>query len=55
MSMSFLIGFLFAVAGFTLFLAQVTTVELARLYRALQACVEASFGHDTSIFPDHTP
>ena len=55
MSMSFLCGFLFAVAGFALFLAQVSVVELARAWRALREDIETSFGHDTDIFPDHIP
>lgn len=55
MSMSFLCGFLFAVAGFALFLAQVSVVELARAWRALREDVETSFGHDTDIYPDHIP
>lgn len=55
MSMSFLCGSLFAVAGFSLFLAQVATVELARAWRSLQESVETSFGHDAAVFPDHTP
>jgi hypothetical protein len=55
MSMSFLCGSLFAVAGLALFLAQVLTVELTKAYKKLRDCIEASFGHDTSIFPDHIP
>ena len=55
MSMPFLCGSLFAVAGLTLFLGQVATVELARAFRRLRVSIETSLGHDTNIFPDHTP
>jgi len=55
MSISFLYGSLFAVAGFSIFMAQVLTKEAWTAYRALRACIEASFGHDTSVFPDHIP
>ena len=53
MSTSFLVGLLFAVAGFALFLAQILTVELARAYRHLYATIHHHYGHDTAIFPDH--
>ena len=55
MNPSILVGVMFASAGMGLFLAQVTAVELARAYKALQACVEHSFGHDAAVFPDHQP
>ena len=53
MNDSNLIGIAFASCGFALFVAQVTTVKLARGYRDLKHAINAHYGHDNSIYPDY--
>lgn len=55
MSISFWIGASFATAGFSLFVAQVLTLELIRSYKKLKNSIEMQFGHDTSVYPDYMP
>ena len=43
----------FALAGMALLMLQVLAVDTFRAMREIAREVEACFGHDTAVFPDH--
>jgi hypothetical protein len=50
-----MIALIFTFAGAGLLVFQVFTYDVFLAYLALSRDIEATLGHDTNIFPDHTP
>jgi hypothetical protein len=50
-----LAGSAFALAGFLLLTVQLAAYDSALAYRRLTKEIDAQFGHDTCIYPDHKP
>lgn len=50
-----MIALAFTLAGLALFTAQILVCEAFRALREIRQQTFRSFGHDTLIYPDHTP